>query len=62
MVKTLMKRVPSKTDHGAQHKVMKNWSATIVETHAYYKEIEIFSAKEIVRNSKVNAKQTSTKP
>ena len=54
MAKVIMKRVPQKLDQGIQHKVMKNWSAAIVENHAvcYEKGVKIISGRELSKKEK----------
>ena len=49
MVKIIMKRVPQKMDQGVQHKVMKNWSVSIVELHSPSRNVKIISGKELVQ-------------
>lgn len=54
MAKIIMKRVPQKIDRGIQHKVMKNWSAAIVENHTSYyeKDIKIISGRKLSQKEK----------
>ena len=47
MAKILMKHVPIKIDKSIQHKVMRNWSESIVESHSTNKDIRIISVKEL---------------
>lgn len=47
MAKILLKRVPKKTDKASQQRVMKEWSATIVEKYSAGRSIPICSANEI---------------
>ena len=61
MIKVILKRVPKKTDHSAQHEIMKQWSATMVETHSQKCNIEIISAKELSRNKKNQSLSPSDK-
>ena len=46
MVKIIMKRIPKKVDASVQHKVLENWSKTMVETHTPTYDVKIFSARE----------------
>ena len=48
MVKVIMKRIPKKVDAGVQHKVLENWSKTMVETHTPAHDVKIFSVREFV--------------
>jgi hypothetical protein len=52
MVKVLMKRVPRKPDQSVQHKVMKNWSAAIVESHSPSYGVKVISAKTLTQTLK----------
>lgn len=56
MRKILMRRVPKKTNHRFQYKVMKDWSDVIVEVYSPRKGIGIVSVKELKKvesNNKV---------
>ena len=58
MKKVIMKRVPKKIDYSTQHRIMKNWSAAIVETYSPNQPIKIVSAKEafgIVKKQIINS-------
>lgn len=57
MIRIIMKRVPKKIDPSLQHKVMKSWSATIVESHLPRKHIVIISSKDLLQPTEKSSDQ-----
>lgn len=50
MAKILLRRVPRKTDHSSQQKVINAWNAIIIEKNKQGLEIPIISPKDISLN------------
>ena len=45
-----MKRVPKKLEQKVQYEVIRNWSISFAETNISTKEVQIFSAKELLKS------------